>query len=178
MVIDVCIWLVCNVSKNIEGHETKKNTGRCCVFLNNNDRLIKWHNDYQERKAQKAKIKEELLPIAWHQSRWWDWCVPEDEKKETEKLFLTTWYAEIKNVLIKRRCWNLVQKKEVTSRDFYGQRQITDLFTININKMVVSDNVPCNNGKDCSYIVGYQVDRGLVPLFIKTPKNIFNYGVP
>ena len=72
----------------------------------------------------------------------------------------------------------MVQKKEVTSRDFYGQRQITDLFTININKMVVSDNVPCNNGKDCSYIVGYQVDRGLVPLFIKTPKNIFNYGVP
>ena len=21
------------------------------------------------------------MRIAWHPSRWWDWCVPEDEKK-------------------------------------------------------------------------------------------------
>ena len=28
--------------------------------------------------------------IAWHPSRWWDWCVPEDGKKETEELLLTT----------------------------------------------------------------------------------------
>ena len=42
----------------------------------------------EKRKAQKAKIKEELLPIAWHPSRWWDWCVPQDEKKETEKVWL------------------------------------------------------------------------------------------
>ena len=68
-------------------------------------------------------------------------------------------------------------QKEVITKDFYGQRQITDLFTIDINKVVVSDKVSCNNGKDCCYIVGYQVDRGLVPLFIKTPKNIFSYGV-
>ena len=42
--------------------------------------------------------------------------------------------------------------------------------------MLVSDKVPCNNGKDCCYIVGYQVDGALIPLFIKTPKNIFSYG--
>ena len=36
--------------------------------------------------AQKAKIKEELLSIAWHPSHWWDWYDPEDKKKETEKL--------------------------------------------------------------------------------------------
>ena len=43
--------------------------------------------------------------------------------------------------------------------------------------MVVSDKVPCNNGKDYRYIVGYQADEALVPLFIKTPKNIFSYDV-
>ena len=59
-------------------------------------------------------------------------------------------------------------QKEVTTRDFYGQRQIIDIFTININKVVVSDKVSCSNGKDCRYIVGYQFDGGLVPLFIKT----------
>ena len=68
-------------------------------------------------------------------------------------------------------------QKEVTAKEFYSQRQITDIFTIDINKVVVSDKVSCNNGKDCRYIVGYQVDGALIPLFIKTPKNIFSYGV-
>ena len=43
--------------------------------------------------------------------------------------------------------------------------------------MVVSDKVSSNSGKYCRYIVGYQVDGALIPLFIKTPKNIFSYGV-
>ena len=68
-------------------------------------------------------------------------------------------------------------QKEVTSKDFYGQRQITDIFKMDVNKLVVSEKVPCNNGKDCRYIVGYQVDEVLIPLFIKTPKNCFSYGV-
>ena len=34
------------------------------------DRLIKWCNGYEEQKAQKASIKEELLSIVWHRSRW------------------------------------------------------------------------------------------------------------
>ena len=68
-------------------------------------------------------------------------------------------------------------QKEVTAKDFYGQRQITDIFTIDLNKMVVSDKVPCNNGKDCRYIAGYEVDEALIPLFTKIPKNIFSYGV-
>ena len=57
------------------------------------------------------------------------------------------------------------------------QRQITDIFMIDINKVVLSDKVTCNNGKDCCYIVVHQVGRALIPLFIKMPKNIFSYGV-
>ena len=68
-------------------------------------------------------------------------------------------------------------QKEVTTKDFYGQRQITDLLTIDVNKVVVSDKAPCNNGKDCRYIVGYQIDEALIPLLIKTPSDIFSYGV-
>ena len=48
---------------------------------------------------------------------------------------------------------------------------------IDANKLVISDKVSCNNGKDCCYIVGYQVDGVLIPLFIKTPKNVFSHGV-
>ena len=54
------------------------------TYYCNDDTMIEWYNGYQKRKAQKAKIKEELMPIAWHSSRWWDWCVPEDEKRETK----------------------------------------------------------------------------------------------
>ena len=68
-------------------------------------------------------------------------------------------------------------QKEVKNKGFYGQRKITDIFTIDVNKLVVSNKVPANNGKDCRYIVGYQVDEALMPLFIKTPKNCFSYGV-
>ena len=48
------------------------------------DELITRRDAYIERKAQKAKIKEELMSVAWHPDRWWDWCVTEDEKKEPE----------------------------------------------------------------------------------------------
>ena len=48
------------------------------------DVLITWSDAYIKRKAQKAKIKVELMPVAWHPDRWWDWCVPEHEKKELE----------------------------------------------------------------------------------------------
>ena len=50
-------------------------------------KLQRIRDEWNKRKPQKAKIKEELLPIAWHPSRWWDWCIPEDKKKETEKLW-------------------------------------------------------------------------------------------
>ena len=31
--------------------------------------LIKWYEGYEKRKAQKAKIEEELMPIVWHPPR-------------------------------------------------------------------------------------------------------------
>ena len=43
--------------------------------------------------------------------------------------------------------------------------------------MVVSDKVSRNNRKNCRYIVGYQVDETPIPLFIRTPRNTFSYGV-
>ena len=49
---------------------------------------------------------------------------------------------------------------------------------IDVNKMVLSDKVPCNNEKDWQYIAGYQVDgETIIPLCIKKPKNIFSCDV-
>ena len=46
-----------------------------------------WYEGYIKRKAMKKNIKEELMPVAWHPDRYWDWCVPEDEKSELEAWF-------------------------------------------------------------------------------------------
>ena len=27
------------------------------------------------------------MSVAWHATRWWDWCLLEDEKKEIEPIF-------------------------------------------------------------------------------------------
>ena len=51
------------------------------------DKFFERYDGYKKRKAQKASIKEELLPIAWHPSRYWDWCMSEEEKKEKRKLW-------------------------------------------------------------------------------------------
>ena len=45
------------------------------------DYLLEWYNSYQKRKAQDAKIKEELRPIAWHPHCVMNWCMSEDEKR-------------------------------------------------------------------------------------------------
>ena len=43
-------------------------------------RLLAWHIKFEKRKELKKKISEELMPIAWHPKRWWNFCMSEDEK--------------------------------------------------------------------------------------------------
>ena len=57
------------------------------AYYCNDDRLISWYKGHLKQKAQKTKIKDKLMPIAWHPSRYWDWYMSEKEKKETEKLW-------------------------------------------------------------------------------------------
>ena len=55
-------------------------------YCYHDDEFIEWYEGYQKRRAQKAQIEKELMSITWHTSRYWDWCMSEDEKQETEKL--------------------------------------------------------------------------------------------
>ena len=50
------------------------------------DKFFNWYEGYKKHKVQKASIKKELMPIAWHPSRHWDWSMM--NKKETEKLWV------------------------------------------------------------------------------------------
>ena len=51
--------------------------------------FLKWYDRYKKYKAQKASIKEDLMPITWYPSRCWDWCVSEDENKRNRKILAT-----------------------------------------------------------------------------------------
>ena len=103
--------------------------------------------------------------------------------KKRQKIFFWPLDLSYAHTIIKKFPQKLIIKmlklgqKKVTTKDFYGQSQITNLLTIDVNKVVFSGKAPCNNGRDCRYITGYQVDGGLMPLFIKTPRDIFSYGV-
>ena len=53
----------------------------------NDHELIKWYKRLSKRQGPKSLNKRRDMPIAWHPSRWWNWSMSEDEKKETEKLW-------------------------------------------------------------------------------------------
>ena len=47
---------------------------------------------------------------------------------------------------------------------------------IDVNKVFPSDQIPCSNGKDWRYIVGWQTERKtiIIPLLIKTHKDLLS----
>ena len=65
----------------------------------------------------------------------------------------------------------------IASKDFYKHKQVTDLNTIDYDKIVVSNAIATNKGKDKRYIVAYEVAGQIIPLYVKTPKKVFSYGV-
>ena len=51
---------------------------------------------------------------------------------------------------LRRKTYNKMFKFgqiEVASKEFNKQRLVTDIFTFDVNKVVVSEKVPCKNGK-------------------------------
>ena len=51
------------------------NYNDCDLETINHVGLMACYNRYKQQKARKKKIDEELLPVAWHPTRVWDWLV-------------------------------------------------------------------------------------------------------
>ena len=54
-------------------------------------RLLTWQTKFEKRKElekTKKKLNEELMSAVWHPTRWWDWCVSEDEKMKIDPIFI------------------------------------------------------------------------------------------
>ena len=94
------------------------------------------------------------MPIAWYPSRWWMYArrlvyARRSKRKDQENIFIMrvrvsdTSFSHLICTLKKIKWW--VEKHvinmssfefgliEVASKDFYKQRQITDIFTIDVN---------------------------------------------
>ena len=54
-------------------------------------RLLTWQTKFEKRKElekKKKKLNQELMSAVWHPTRWWDWCVSEDEKMKIDPIFI------------------------------------------------------------------------------------------
>ena len=63
----------------------------------------------------------------------------------------------------------------VSSKDFYKVIPI-DYYTLNVDNIMVSEPITCAK-TDSRYMVGYKIWDKIVALRIKTPKNIYSFGV-
>ena len=63
----------------------------------------------------------------------------------------------------------------VSTKEFY-EAVVIDIKTLNIDNILVSDPIT-DNKKGKRYIIGYNIDGKIVALRIKTPKNVYSYGV-
>ena len=77
------------------------------------------------------------------------------------------------NVYNKRMVYFKFDDINVSSKDFYKNKQAIDIYQINEYDVVVSDPVPVNNGRDKKYLIGYKKESMIIPLLIKTPKDIY-----
>ena len=57
----------------------------CFNFFSSQDSVFVKHIKLEKLKK---KLDEELMRVAWHPNRWWDCCVSDDEKKQTDPMFI------------------------------------------------------------------------------------------
>ena len=50
-------------------------------------KFLSWHIEFEKIKAFKKELNKELMLIVWYPTRWCNFCVSEDEKKEIEPIF-------------------------------------------------------------------------------------------
>ena len=49
---------------------------------------LAWHRKFEKCKTPKQELNEESMSVAWHPKRWSSFYMSEDEKKQTEPIFI------------------------------------------------------------------------------------------
>ena len=81
----LCKWISVNLNNiNLDDTNYEEDDPDTIILI----RFWAWYVKFEKRKALKEKIKEELMTIGWHPKRWWNFSVPEDEKKEIDPIII------------------------------------------------------------------------------------------
>ena len=51
-------------------------------------RRMAWRNILKQSKAIKNDVSKELMPLAWHPTRYWNWCMSKDKKKGIKPIII------------------------------------------------------------------------------------------
>ena len=78
---------------------------------------------------------KQVMPVAWNPTRWQDWCLPKNGKKETEAIFTDKF----------RKCLKLVEGVKMLLLHVvvykWGYRHILEVKTV--HKSIVKFKDPC-----------------------------------
>ena len=87
-------YLDCDIVTFLSDDMDVNTIGLNNINLDDNDleimihvRPVAWCNEYKQCKTFEKEFSKDVMLVAWHPTRWWDWCVPEDKEKQIE-LFL------------------------------------------------------------------------------------------
>ena len=93
-------------------------------------RFLTCHIKYEKHKALKKNISGELIPVAWHPYRWWDWWVSEDEKKEVDLMFIEELQKRA-SVEYNGEYWNILPREVLKHFKFKFIKILNHNFMIN-----------------------------------------------
>ena len=64
----------------------------------------------------------------------------------------------------------------INCKDLCKSKRMSDIYSLYLDKIVVSNSIPCSKGKHQRYVVGYEDDDGeIVPLYVKRSRKVFSY---
>ena len=110
-------------------------------------------------------VPPQISPAAQQEQSVFLNCMTSFEINDVIREFPCLLLGSFKNVYIKGCC--KFGQKSVDSKDFYRSKRIIDVSNIDLNKIVVSNSISCNKGKDQRFVVGYEDDEKIIALYIK-----------
>ena len=67
--------------------------------------------------------------------------------------------------------------EEIHTKKFNTTYELTDIFSLDLERLVVSRGITCNKS-DVRYVIGYKTENDrVIPLYIKSPVSCFSNGV-
>ena len=80
---EICILSIDTNNINLDNTNYDEDDPETIIHI----RRLSWHIKFGKPKAFKKELNEELMLIAWHPRRWWNFCISENEKKEIKPIF-------------------------------------------------------------------------------------------